>query len=143
MVGLRLASRSVSTVSPGTFGGTTRGGSVKLAGPCHTAFGLFQQSRRLGRQAGVGVQDLHPRRIAAPIASMWFLIGEPSQTAQMTPIGAGQVAAIGVSQLLADEAGDDRLDRGDADLHPGLQIAGAGLEHHTRFVPVAPHGFEE
>jgi hypothetical protein len=34
----------------------------------HTAFGLFQQSRRLGRQAWVGVQDLHPRRITAPIA---------------------------------------------------------------------------
>jgi hypothetical protein len=108
----------------------------------HTAFGLFQQSSRLGRQAWVGVQDLHPRRITAAIASMWFLIGKPSQTAQMTPIGAGQVPAIGVSQLLADEAGDERLDRGGADLNPGLEIAGAGLEQHTRFVPVAPHGFE-
>ncbi len=101
----------------------------------HTAFGLLQQSATPRGQASVGVQHLQPRRIAASVASLWFFIGEPSQTAQVTPIGAGQVAAIGESQILADEAGDGRLDGSGADSHPGLQIAGAGLEYHTRFVP--------
>ena len=58
----------------------------------------------------MGVQNLHPGRIAAPVASLWFLIGEASQAAQVTPIGAGQVAAIGVGQQFADIAGNGRLD---------------------------------
>ena len=106
-----------------------------------TALGLLQQRRRLGSQAGVSVQHLYPGRVTASVASLWFLIGEAGQAAQMTPIGAGGVAAVEVSQLFADLAGNSRWDGCGTDSHPGLKIVGTGLEYHTGFVTGGPHGF--
>src|SRR5207247_4043569 len=105
--------------------------------------GGFEQSGALSRQAGVGVKHLHPGRVTAPIAALWFLIGEASQASQMTPIGAGRVATVEVSQLFADLSGGGRFDGCGADLHPSLEVAGAGLEYHTGIVPIAPHGFHD
>ena len=59
-----------------------------------SAFGRFQQSGGLGSQATMGVQHLHPRRVTAPVPSLRCPIGEAGQAAQMTPIGAAQVAAV-------------------------------------------------
>jgi hypothetical protein len=56
----------------------------------------------------------------------------------MTPIGAGQVAAVEVGQPFADLAGHGRWDGCGTDLHPSLEIAGTGLEYHTGFVTGAP-----
>ena len=89
-----------------------------------TALGLLQQRRRLGSQAGVSVQHLHPGRVTAPVASRRFLIGETGQAAQVTPIGAGRVAAVDVGQLFADLAGNSSWDGCGTDSHPSLQIAG-------------------
>jgi hypothetical protein len=104
--------------------------------------GCFQQSSASGSQAGAGVQHLHPRRVTSPVASLWFLIGEAGQATQVAPIGAGRVATIGVRQLFADLTGEGRVDERGTDLYPGLEVAPAGLEHHTGTVPVAPHGFD-
>ena len=114
---------------------------IRGAGPA--VFGLFQQSGSLRGQAGMGVQHLDPGEIAAAIAPLRLSVGVAGQPAQVTPIGAGQVAAIGVSQQLAGITGNGRLDREGAHVHPGLQIAGAGLKHHTGAVSVAQHGLED
>src|SRR6202790_5658159 len=108
-----------------------------------TVLGRLEQSGALGSQAGVGVQHLHPRRVTAPVAPLWFLIGEAGQAAQMTPIGTGRVAAVEVGQLFADLAGNGSLDGCGTDLYPSLEIAGAGLEYHTRLVTSGPHGFND
>ena len=109
----------------------------------HTALGRLPQSSALRSQAGVGVQHLHPGSVAAPVAPLWFPIGETGQAAQVAPIGAGLVAPIGVSQLSADLRGDDGFEGCGADVHPSLEMAGAGLEHHTGLVSLALHGFDD
>lgn len=58
------------------------------------------------------------------MASLRFLIGEAGQTPQMTPIGAGPVAAVEPGQFSADGTGQRRLQRCDADLDPGLEVPG-------------------
>src|SRR5207249_1819035 len=90
-----------------------------------------------------GLQHLHPWRVTAPVTSLWLLIGESGQAAQMTPIGAGQVAAVEAGQLFADPAGHGSFDRCGTDLHPNLEIAGAGLEYHSGSVSIAAHGFDD
>jgi len=119
------------------------GGLRRVRWTVQTVLRRLEQSGALGSQAGVGMQRLHPRRVTASVASLGFLIGEAGQAAQMTPIGAGQVAAIEVGQLFADLAGNGSWDGCVTDLHPGLEIAGAGLEYHTRFVTSGPHGFDD
>ena len=57
----------------------------------------------------------------------------------MAPVGTGTVATVETRQLAADGGGEDRLQRGGTDMYPGLQMAGAGLEHHTRFMSICPH----
>jgi hypothetical protein len=108
-----------------------------------TMFGRFQQRGALGGRAGVGVQHLHPRRVAAPVASLWFFISEAGQAAQMTPVRAGQVATVEVGQLFADLSGNSSVDGRSADMHPSLEIARTGLKYHAGFVTSGPHGFEE
>lgn len=103
--------------------------------------GRFQQSRALGRQAGMGIQYLHPRSVAPPVAALWFLIGDAGQAAQMAPIGAGYVAAVGVRQLFADLAGDSGVEECGADSDPSLEVAGAALKYHTGIVTSGSHGF--
>jgi hypothetical protein len=105
--------------------------------------GRFQQGGALGRQAGAGVQHLHPWRVAAPVSVQWFLIGETGQAAQMTPIGAGRVAAIEAGQLFPDPSGHSGFDRHDADLHPSLEVTGAGLEYRAGIVTSGAHGFHD
>src|SRR6516165_9466341 len=51
-------------------------------------------------------------------------------------------AARGVGQLPAQGGRQLRLQARGADANPSLQMAGAGLEHHTWFMTVGPHGFE-
>ncbi len=103
---------------------------------------LCAAGRRRRSQAGSGVQDFHPRRIAASIITMGFFVGKPGQATQMTPIGASQIATVSAGQQLTNRGGDNWIDRRETDLHPGLEIAGAGLQNHTGFVPVVPHGFQ-
>lgn len=103
--------------------------------------GRFQQSCALGRQAGTSVQHSDPRRGAAPVASLGFLVSEAGQAAQMTPIGAGQVAAVEVGQLSPDLTGCRCLNGHGTHSNPGLEIAGTGLKDHTGIVSLGAHGF--
>jgi hypothetical protein len=94
----------------------------------------------VARQAGAAVEDFHPRSIALGGTALGLLVGEPGEPAQVPPVGAGAIAAVGPGQLDADGRGEGGPQRIAADLHPGLQVAGTGLEHHTRFVPLGGHG---
>ena len=107
-----------------------------------TALGRLQKSGALGSDTGLSVQYLHPRRVTAPVAPLWFLIGETSQAAQMAPIGTGAVATVEVGQLFPDAAGNSRFDGRGTDLHPGLNIAGTGLEYYAGPVTCGPHGLD-
>src|SRR5262249_19553731 len=60
--------------------------------------GLYQRSA-LSRQAGLRVQESDPGSVAVALATEGFLVGEPGQPSQMTPVGAGQVASISEGQL--------------------------------------------
>ena len=105
--------------------------------------GLLQQRSSLRSQSRLGIQNFDPGRVPAPVAPLRFLIGEARQAAQMAPIGAGEVAAVEKRQLFSGRAGQRRFDGCGTDLHPSLEIAGAGLEDHTGLVPIAAHGFDD
>ena len=105
--------------------------------------GRFQQSCALGRQTGTGVQHPDPRRGAASVASLGFLVGEAGQAAQMTPIGAGQVAAVELGQLSPDLTGCRWRNGHGTHSNPGLEIARTGLEYHIGVVSLCAHGFDD
>src|SRR5271167_948403 len=117
-----------------------RPGSGNGAGgaPYLSLGGLYQQST-LGRQANLRVQDSHPRSVPVALTPEKFLVGEPGQSSQMTPVGAGQVTSISVGQLPGDRGGRGRFQADSTDLNPSLEMAGAGLEHHTGLMPVDSH----
>jgi hypothetical protein len=66
--------------------------------------GLYQQST-IGRQANLRVQQSHPGSVPVALAPEGFPVGEPSQSSQMTPVCAGQVASVSVGQLSGDRGG--------------------------------------
>ena len=99
--------------------------------------GGLHQRRTVGGQANPGVQDSHPGGVPVGLSPQGFLIGEPGQSSQMTPIGAGQVSPISAGQLSADGGGHGRFQRGGTDPNPGLEMAGAGLEYHAGSCPLA------
>jgi hypothetical protein len=61
----------------------------------------------------------------------------------MAPVGAGDIAAIGASQLSADLAGDGRPQSRSADVNPSLEMTGTGLQHQARLVSSGTHGFDD
>ena len=63
--------------------------------------GRSQQCLSSGRQAGLCADDLHPGAVAARRAASGLLIGETGEPAQVTPVGAGQIASIVCSQQFA------------------------------------------
>src|ERR1041385_4249732 len=61
------------------------------------------------------------------------------ESAQMTPVDAGPVAAIELSQVPTDGGSQSWFQGRAADMNPGLAMPRAGLHHDTRFMPVSPH----
>lgn len=118
----------------------TRGRMARWS--CTFPDGLQQ---RLGarRQTQMGVDESHPRSAAARCASRGLLIGEPGEPSQVTPVGAGQVASIDMRQMLACGGRHRRFQRRGAEANPGLQMAGAGLQHHTRVMAVGAHNLHD
>lgn len=57
----------------------------------------------------------------------------------MAPVRAGQIATIRTRQLLARRDRHRRFQRTGAEADPSLQMAGAGLQHHTRSMPIGTH----
>ena len=52
--------------------------------------GGLNQGTRLRRQASFGMHNSHPRTIAGEAASAQLLVGKASESAHMTPVGAGR-----------------------------------------------------
>src|SRR5271167_5139002 len=84
-----------TTRSPAS-GTRQRPGSSNGAGgaPYLSLGGLYQQST-LGRQANLRVQDSHPGSVPVALTPEKFLVSEPGQSSQMTPVGASQVHKCG------------------------------------------------
>src|SRR5437879_13553074 len=61
----------------------------------------------------------------------------------MAPVDAGRIASIETRQLSANFGGHGRLERSGANVDPGLEIAGAGLQHHTGLMPMGAHGVDD
>ena len=61
---------------------------------------------------------------------------KPGESAQMTPVGTGVVAAIEVRQVPTHGGSEGRAPWSGADMHPRLPMARA---HHARFMSVGPH----
>src|SRR5215831_9383452 len=99
----------------------------------------FYQHSPAARQARLSVQEPHPGSVPIALAPEGFLVGEPRQPPQMAPVGATQIASIDVGQLSGDGCGRGRLQTDRTDLNPSLEMAGAGLEHHTGLMPAEPH----
>ena len=57
----------------------------------------------------------------------------------MTPVGASQVASVGMSQLFTDQRGERGFQRRDADANPSLKMARTGLKHDTRLMAMGSH----
>jgi len=89
------------------------------------------------------VDQLHPRGQAVSLAPLWFTVGEPGQPSQMPPVSAGAVGAIDLSQPPCSQRGERGRQRLRADANPGLPSSGAGLNHHTRRVPLGAQPGED
>lgn len=120
-----------------------RSGGADSAGaaPYLLLSGPYQQSTS-SRQANLCVQESHPWTVPIALAPEGFLVGEPGQPSQMTPVGAGQVTSVSVGQLSSDDRGYGRIQADRTDLNPSLEVAGAGLKHHARLMTTGTHQFE-
>jgi hypothetical protein len=119
-----------------------RSGSGDGGGASYLSLGGLDQQRAVGSQPNLRLHDLHPGGVSIALAPEGFLIGEPSQPSQMTPVSASQVAAIDMSQLSGDDGGYRRFQADRTDLNPSLEVAGTGLEHHARLMTIGSHQFE-
>ena len=99
----------------------------------------LQQRRAARGQTRTGVDESHPRGVAVGCAACGFLIGEPSEPSQVTPVGAGPIATVEVCQVSAGRGCQGRLQRRGTEANPSLQMAGAGLYHHTGVMSVGAH----
>ena len=101
--------------------------------------GGFQQRGAARGHGAMSVEEFHKRGKAVAAAMLDFGVGESSQATQMAPIGAGRISAIALREFSADSGGDNRFQRCDADTHPSLEMAGAGLEHDTGLMSMGAH----
>ena len=101
--------------------------------------GEVQQRLAVRREDRTGVDELHPRRETHQCASFGFLVGESREPAQVTPVGAGPIAAVEHRQLSAGRSRKRRLQRSGTEVNPSLQMAGAGLHHHAGLMPIGAH----
>ncbi|HVN83113.1 MAG TPA: hypothetical protein VMW38_29285 [Terriglobia bacterium] len=119
-----------------------RSGSGDGGGASYLSLGGLDQQRAVGSQPNLRLHDLHPGGVSVALTPEGFLISEPGQPSQMTPVGAGQVATIDKGQPSGDGGGYGRFQADRTDLNPGLEVAGAGLEHHARLMAIGTHQFE-
>src|SRR6516162_5498219 len=74
--------------------------------------------------------------------SLRLLIGEPRQSSQVAPVGAGQISAIGMRQVLADRGSHGGFQRKGTYVNPRLEMTGAGLQHDAGLMTIGSHHFE-
>jgi hypothetical protein len=104
--------------------------------------GRLEQAVGVDSQTGTGVQDRDPGRVASGCAARGLLVGEAGQSAQVTPVGAGQIPCVGAGQLFGDRCGQSRFQRAPTEVQPSLQMARAGLDHDAWLESMAAHGFQ-
>src|SRR5580704_10267162 len=102
--------------------------------------GQLQQGVGVRRQAGAGVHQSDPGSLSASGAPRWLLISKTSESSQMAPVGARRIAAVGMRQPLARSSRYSWFQWTGAETDPSLQVARAGLQNHTRRVPMGAHG---
>ena len=103
----------------------------------------LQQRRGARRQTRTGMDESHPRGVAVGCASSGLLIGESGEPSQVTPVGAGPIASVEACQVSAGRGRDGRLQRRGTETNPSLQMASAGLHHHTGVMSVGAHEVDD
>ena len=98
-----------------------------------------QQRLAARRPTRTDVDESHPRGIAVGCVSRGFLISESSEASQVTPVGAGPIATVESGQMSAGRRRQGRLQWRGTEANPSLQMAGAGLYHHTGVMAVGAH----
>ena len=106
---------------------------------CEGLHGGTQQILSGTGQDGARFDDFDPRSRTGGSTACEFLIGEARQPSQVTPVGAGQIATIRVSQLLTDERRYGRFQRSAAEANPSLKMTRTRLQHHTRLMAIGSH----
>jgi hypothetical protein len=106
---------------------------------CDGLHGRTQQILGGTGQDGTSFDDFDPRSRTGSGTAFKLLISEARQSSQVAPVGTGQIASVGVSQLFTDDRGYGRLQECSADMNPSLEMARAGLEHHTRLMAMGSH----
>ena len=155
-VNLRKAFLNMPTPHPGsinTHGSLRRDGAfladaqARIHPRRHCRWGLLCQGLQGGTQQifggtgqdGMCFEDFDPRSRTRGSTACGFLIREARQSSQVMPVGAGQIASISVRQLLTDPVGYGRFQGSGAEANPGLKMARAGLQQHTRLMAIASH----
>ena len=106
---------------------------------CSHLAGRMQQLLCGAGEDRMSFHNLYPRSVTAGRASLELLIGEARQSSQVTPVGAGQVASVGVRQMFTDSRRHGRFQWCRADANPSLEMARAALKHHTRLMAIGLH----
>jgi len=144
-----MPSQHTTPVDRGSFchagGGKLSGGRVDVeprvqvpGRVCILPEGL-QQPQGVWRQTHTGVHEFDPRSVTVRCASCGLLIGEPGEASQVMPVGAGPIASVQARHVLAGRSRHCRFHRRGTEANPDLQMARAGLQHHTRVMPVGAH----
>jgi hypothetical protein len=110
---------------------------------CYHRRGRMQQVLAGAGEDGMSLNNLYPRSVTGGRASLELVIGEARQSSQVTPVGAGQVASVGVRQLLTDSRRHGRFQGCGTDANPSLQMAWAALEHHRRLMAIGSHELKD
>ena len=103
----------------------------------------LQQLRGARRHTHTGVDEFHPGRVSVGCAPCGLLISEPSEPSQVTPVRAGPIASVQACQVPTGGGRQHRFQRSSAEPNPGLQMARAGLQYHTRVMPVGAHNLHD
>ena len=99
----------------------------------------LQQVVSAAGQNCAGLQNFYPRSVTGSPTARQLLIGKARQSSQVTLVRAGQISLVGVGQLLSDSSCQGRWQGCSAEVNPGLQMTGAGLDHHAGFMSIGPH----
>jgi len=110
---------------------------------CQPQHRHMQQVLSSAGEDGIRVQNFYPGRRTESSTIERLLIGETRQSSQVPPVGAGQIAAVGVGQLLADQGGQRGFKRCGADANPSLEVAWAGLKQDTRLMAIGAHARDD
>ena len=121
---------------------SSRGGPGRQRPQWRGSSGRLQQRVGLRGQTSTGVHQSDPGSIAAGSAPRGLLIGETGESSQMAPVGARRIATVGTRQPLARSRRHDWFQRTGAETDPGLKMARAGLQNHTRGMPMGAHGLQ-